>query len=251
MGAGPPAAAQEQDLGARYEAALRRFERGAVTAAFQEFKAIAAQSPTFAEAVYNAASIASSQDRARDCVLYTWSFLALRPDDEEAAALTQQAERCARMLEERGTLRLGTLEPPGTIFYLDGMYFGPRGDRSWTLPAGTFSVTADRTDHVPFSGTVVVPAGGEAVFDVVLPAMTFYGTVLFDVSVEGATIFLDDAAVATAPMTEPLQLEVGRYLFRVEAPGFHPWNRRVSVERERDHVETVRLLDLSVNLDDL
>jgi hypothetical protein len=50
-----------------------------------------------------------------------------------------------------------------------------------------------------------------------------------DTNVEGATVFLDDKEVATTPMSKPIVLESGLYKIRIEAEGYKPYVKDISV----------------------
>jgi hypothetical protein len=67
----------------------------------------------------------------------------------------------------------------------------------------------------------------------------------------GAEVSVDGQSVGTTPLAEPLRLAEGRYLVGITRPGFHPWSRYVDVSRDEDALQEVRLLDESIDLDDL
>jgi hypothetical protein len=254
--AAPHASAQEEteeasvDPNALFADALQRYERGGVTAAYRDFKTVVQLAPMNVDAVYNVASIAASQERAADCVLYTRSYLALMPGDPETEELERQATRCERMLEERGTLQVN-VETPGARIYVNGLYMGDASFGPLTVPVDRYEIAAALEDFDPFVETVEVADGGAASSTVRLASITYYGSVALTVSVEGATILVDGTSIGTSPVAEPVRLPVGRYLFEVQQPGFHPWRRYIDISRDVDDAIEVRLLDESINLDDL
>lgn len=262
IGFSPLLAAQEEseataveeagpDINEIYQTAVSRYERGGITAAYRGFREVALLDPTFSEAVYNVGVIAADSDRLTDCSLFNRSFLALRPDDSDVTAVRRRAEVCERSLEEKGTLTITTVMPENTTFYVDGLFFGNQPFEAMPIPAGTHTITATRTDHDPFEVSVEVVDGEDTPVSIELNAITYYGTVLLNVSEPGAQILIDRAPHTTSPMTEAVRLPVGRYLFTVQADGFHPWNRYIEVGRELDDVIEIRLLDESIDLDEL
>jgi len=195
--------------------------------------------------------MANDSDRVADCAMYGRSFLALRPDDAEFDTVQRRVTRCERLIDERGTLAITSILPENTTFYVDGLYFGQVPTEPFIVPAGTHTVSSTRVDHEPFSVTVEVPAGEGVTVDIALTPITYHGTVMFQISEVGATILQDGATVGTSPMTEPIRVPVGRYLFAIQAPGFHPWNRYIEVARDGQDVIEVRLLDESIDLNEL
>lgn len=246
-----PAVEEGPSVSEIYERAVTRYSRGGITAAYNDFKTVVSMDPTFAEAVYNVATIANDSDRVTDCAMYGRSFLALRPDDEEFDTVQRRVTRCERIIEERGTLAITSISPENTTFYVDGLYFGQFPTEPFIVPAGTHTVSSTRVDHEPFSVTVDVAPGQDVTVDIALTPVTYYGTVMFQVSEAGATILQDGEPAATSPMAEPFRLPVGRYLFTIQASGFHPWNRYIEVLRDGTDVVDVRLLDESIDLNDL
>lgn len=238
------------DPDALFAEALTRYERGGVTRAYGEFKQVVALVPTHTSALYNVASIAASQDRASDCVLYTHSYLAQVPDDPDAAALRGQLTRCARMLEESGNLTV-TVDAPDTEIMVNGLIMAPEGFGPFELPVGDYTVSASRRDHEPFSATVTLGDGADQTVAVQLTGITYYGNVVIVYAEPGADVTVDGQSVGTTPLAEPLRLAEGRYLLGVTRPGFHPWSRYVDVARDTEQLQEVRLLDESINLDEL
>jgi hypothetical protein len=239
------------DINEIYRTAVSRYERGGITAAFRGFREVAVLDPTFSEAVYNVGVIAASTDRLSDCSLFNRSFLALRPDDSDVAAVLRRAEVCERSLDAKGTLSITLVSPENTTFFVDGLFFGQSTIEAMPIPAGTHTITASRLDHDPFETTVVIADGEAAETAIILTPVTYHGTVMLNVSQPGAEILIDNVPHTIAPMGEPVRLPVGRYLFSVRADGFHPWNRYVEVSRDLDDVIDIRLLDESIDLNDL
>ncbi|MBU6160246.1 MAG: PEGA domain-containing protein [Myxococcales bacterium] len=238
------------DPDALFEEALTRYQRGGVTRAYSEFKQVVALVPTHTNALYNVASIAATQDRATDCVLYTHSYLAQVPDDPDAETLRAQLTACTAMLEETGTLTI-ELGDPDTMLLLNGLVMRPEATVPIELPAGDYTISATLRDHDPYTTTVTVAADSEQTVPVQLTAITYYGHVVIVYPEAGADVTVDGQSVGTTPLAEPLRLAEGRYLFGVTRPGFHPWSRYVDVTRDEEAVQEVRLLDESIDLDTL
>jgi hypothetical protein len=238
------------DPDALFAEALTRYQRGGVTRAYSEFKQVVALVPTHTNALYNVASIAATQDRATDCVLYTHSYLAQVPDDPDADALRSQLSECTAMLEQSGTLTIA-LDDPDTTIMLNGLIMRTETSVPIELPTGDYTISATLRDHEPYTTTVTVASDSEQTVAVQLTPITFYGHVVIVYPEAGAEVTVDGQSVGTTPLAEPLRLAEGRYLLGVTRPGFHPWSRYVDVTRDEEALQEVRLLDESVDLDDL
>jgi len=238
------------DPDALFAEATTRYQRGGVTRAYGEFKQVVALVPTHTSALYNVASIAAVQERASDCVLYTHSYLAQVPDDPDAELLLAQLVECTAMLEESGTLAI-TIDAPDTTVMLNGLLMSPETQGPIELPAGDYTISATRRDHEPYTSTITVGDDSEQTVAVQLTPITYYGNLVIVYSEAGAEVSVDGQSVGTTPLAEPLRLAEGRYLVGIARPGFHPWSRYVDVSRDEDALQEVRLLDESIDLDDL
>ncbi|WP_157068806.1 PEGA domain-containing protein [Sandaracinus amylolyticus] len=67
------------------------------------------------------------------------------------------------------------------------------------------------------------------------------GTLVLEVNVEGATVLLDDVAIGTTPL-EPLVIDIGRHVLRVDAAGYRSDTRRITVA-SREEVELSIVLE--------
>jgi hypothetical protein len=245
-----PSETLEVDPDALFADALTRYQRGGVTRAYSEFKQVVALVPTHTNALYNVASIAVTQDRLSDCVLYTYSYLSQVPDDPDADALRAQLNECARSLEESGTVTI-TVDEPDTVIMVNGLIMNPEATGAMILPAGDYTVNATRRDHEPFSSTITLTDASELTVAVQLTSITYYGNVVVVYGEPGAEVTVDGQSVGTTPLAESLRLAEGRYLLGVTRPGFHPWSRYVDVTRDTELLQEVRLLDESIDLDAL
>lgn len=238
------------DPDALFAQAMSRYQRGGVTVAYGEFKQVVALVPTHTSALYNVASIAAVQERAADCVLYTHSYLVQVPDDPDAELLHAQLVECTAMLEQSGRLTI-TLDAPDTAVLLNGLPMSPETMGAIELPAGDYTLSATRRDHEAYTTTVRLDDESEQTVAVQLTPIIYYGNVVVVYSETGADVTVDGQSVGTTPLPEPLRLAEGRYLVVVTRTGFHPWSRYVEVSRDEDTMQEVRLLDESIDLDDL
>lgn len=63
-----------------------------------------------------------------------------------------------------------------------------------------------------------------------------------DTNVNGATIYIDDKEVATTPMSKPMVLESGLYKIRIEAEGYKPYVKDISLAGGDQKVLDVTLI---------
>jgi len=63
-----------------------------------------------------------------------------------------------------------------------------------------------------------------------------------DTNVDGATVYLDDKEVATTPMSKPIVLESGLYKIRIEAEGYKPYVKDISLAGGDQKVVDVTLV---------
>jgi hypothetical protein len=237
------------DLTAAYESAARRAARNDISGAIRGFREVIAQDPFWSDAVYNIAHLSEHVESWADCALYFRRYLALEPGDAEE--IGPRIERCERRIDGGGTLTVPSTSPEGIPVVVDGLALGPAPLGPIMLAAGEHTVAAERTDYEPFSTTVTIAADGAIELPISLVAVTYYGTVRLDVLQPDAIILLDGTSIATSPMTEPMRLAAGQYLFEIVKEGYHPWRRQIEVRRDDAQVHAVELIDERIDLDDL
>lgn len=136
-------------------------------------------------------------------------------------------------LEPRGTTRIfarlvplpGRLEiesaPSGAVVHLNDREIGVTPVAVGDLPPGRHRVTVAAPDHEPWFGQIDVQPGQTQVARIDLQPLPAHLTVLA-AGGEGA-VWVDDQFRGYAPLEIPLH--AGEHLVRVEAEGFHTWER--------------------------
>lgn len=143
-------------------------------------------------------------------------------------------------------VRVGVLEvsvsPDGTPVTVDGETVPP--SVPWAVPPGTHQVQAVLEGYIPHSESVSLIGGQVRSIEIQLaaaepppeetsppagPAPEVEGTLLVRGAPEGASITIDGREMGTAPLAAPLSLAPGEHSVSVNAEGYSPYSRTVSL----------------------
>lgn len=236
------------NLNEAYSDAVSDAQRGRNTRAIERFKAIARQDPYWSDVFYNVGSISEHIGHHQDCALYFRRYLMLEPDDPDADDITRSINRCEGAMPASGTLAVTATAPEGADILIDGVPLGEGSLDAIPLEPGTYTVTATLIDHHDARQVVEITDGGAENLTITLYPIPYYGSVVFEVVQDGATIRIDGQEIGTSPLAEPVRLETGEYAVEVIKEGYHPWRRNIDILRDLEDLVEVRLIDESIDL---
>ena len=201
--------------------------------ALEAFKAAVNADPGALDGYFNAGSVARHLRRCRDVLLYFRGFLYLSPgteDDKTARAAIRECDRGP----EVGRLSVRS-EASGAEVFLDGVLVGRVPLNDLTVVPGDYRVEVRHPDYEPFAQAVKVASGETASVTAVLVMKPAFGYLqVVTVPADGVTVYLDDREVGVTPI-ETLKLKVGKVLVRFEKPGYDPWIRAVTIQKDRTY----------------
>ncbi|TVR04999.1 MAG: PEGA domain-containing protein [Deltaproteobacteria bacterium] len=172
----------------------------------------------------------------------------ISPDSPNQELVDQLLPRCERRLESGGHLVIEWTGPPFAILEVNGQgLLRLPHDEPVALPSGDYALTSSFVDHFPVEATATIRAGETARVALRMDPHPQYGTIEIRVNQEGVPVSIDGRVVGTGPSIDPVRLRTGRVLVAVDAPGFHPWQRYVEIERDQEHRIDIRLLDASLS----
>ena len=245
-----PAQAQSDivDVNRLYARAMAMADDGDLTGAIRRLKSILDVDPYWGQVHWQIGYLAWQIGAVTDCVVHSTRYLALEPDARDTDRVLGRIERCQRGIDQPATIEVTATSPERAAIYLNGVLMGEGSLPPITLPAGEYHLAYTAMDHHPSEESVTLAAGETHALSAELTMLTFYGQLSVESSIEGASVLLDGRLLGASPISEPLELETGRYLVEVVAAGHHPWRRRVEVRREGHAYVDARLLDEAVDL---
>lgn len=236
------------DVNRLYARAMAAADEGDLTGAIRRLKEILAVDPYWGQVHWQIGYLAWQIGSVTDCIVHSTRYLALEPAAEDTARVLGRIERCQRGIEDPITLSVASTSPERASISLNGVLMGEGRLEPMLLPAGEYTLSYAAMDHHPSESTLVLEPGETHQARAELTMLTFYGRLTVEASVEGVPVVVDGATVGVSPITEPLELETGRYLVEIIAEGHHPWRRRIEIRRDgTEHVDA-QLLDSAIDL---
>lgn len=237
----PPA----NDKAALVKEGNRLAGRGDYKGAAAQFEKAAALSPNDANLFFNLGQIYEQLNPGR-CVLRYNRFLQLEADSADAVAVRKSISTCTNQIKSAGAIHITDLAPADTVVTIDGIAV-TEGPSVLPMVPGQYRVHVEALDYDPFDQTITVVAGETTEVAIRLVAQVTYGTLTLKVNRPGATLTIDGQAAGTAPFAAPIRLTTGKHLLVIEAPGYHKWQRNVTIEKELDEEVDAHLQAASVN----
>lgn len=232
--AGWPAFAQaDAAMQARYfdRAGRQAFERRRYDDALEHFLLAHDVAPS-PRSLFNIALCAMLARRDAEAFAFFEEYVRVGAADDPARR--DEAERA--MAELRGRVAVVRVEsdPPGATIFVDRVELGSHGvtPRSVVVPAGPARLELRLPDHAPAAARVEARTGATVGTRVALaPHM---GALRIDASPEDATVVVlrDGREVASRAAGQPIELPVGTYSVRLEAPDHQPVRTEVGVRRD-------------------
>jgi tetratricopeptide (TPR) repeat protein len=218
--------------------------RGAITRSIPYYEKGLKLAPLgYTLAYFNLAEVWRAKGRTSQAAFFYTLYLRHGSDE----ATLKQAKQA---LEELRSDSWGRLTVTGTpieesTIRIDGFLLAMDEDVvELELPAGEYTIEVTATDHIASTEKVEIESGELAAVTYGLEAMTFYGTLLVNVEVEGAKVKIyagpsDTTRVVhetKAPMKEPVTLEEGKHFVEITSPDHKRWIRNVVVGRDSESV---------------
>ena len=223
-----------------FDHAVRRAQRGSLTAALEQFREVQRLRPTWSDVPFNIGMLAERLGDPTTCMLGYQRYLQLEPGGADAAEARNGVDRCASRAGTVGTLRISNVTPSDAQVIVAG--FPVSGSNvEFRLPAGAHRVTGTAPDHEPFAEQVLVDAARPAVVVVRLQEIPYYGAIRVIVDRPDAEVTIDGRPY-TPDGDAGQTMRTGRYLVVVRKPGHHMWQRYITVERDDVEDVHVRLL---------
>jgi hypothetical protein len=129
---------------------------------------------------------------------------------------------------------------PGADVYVDDREMGSVGTTPWgnVLPAGPHKLWLEKPGYEPIEDEIEVGLGGQETREYTLARLDF-GSVLVKANIPGARVYLDDALLGVAPLTE--RAAPGVHRLRVAAEGMKDWITEITVSRGQVTKALVRM----------
>ncbi|MBM4388589.1 MAG: PEGA domain-containing protein [Deltaproteobacteria bacterium] len=182
---------------------------------------------------FNLGQLAVALKKCDEAVIFYSAFLYLSPNSVDAKDASAKISNCEKSLKNAGTISLDS-EPQGVEVFINGAIVGKTPIKAKKLAAGTYRVEIDHPDYEFVGHKVKVESGKDAALTEKLSKKKAFGYLVVTTMPEaGVNIFLDDQSYGTSPMKEPLKLETGRYLLKLEMEGYDRWVRYVTIDREK------------------
>lgn len=155
--------------------------------------------------------------------------------DRERVAREQLAEQQARVafLKPR-------LDPVDASVQVEGRRLAARPDGRLALNPGVHDVRVLRDGYQSHQRRISLAPGESQPFEVRLEPGSV-GRLLLSCPLPDVEVLVDDRAVATTPLSNPLELPAGEYRLRLRRPGYLEQSAEVSISEQNPAALTCRL----------
>ncbi len=201
-----------------------------------------------ADAHYNLIQLAKVRRSCPDVLLHVQLYLAQSEDDPDEKELRREMRRCAPSKKKRATLTLSP-KTKGASVWLDGVPVGPLLGKPITLKPGKHKVRVEAKDFHDHVEEVELERGGEKAMEIVLKAMTFYGTLEVKTEPAGATVTVDGKELGVTPLA-PVELTEGKHRVELRKEGFDLFVRNISIGRNEPYLFETKLFRPGEELDE-
>jgi hypothetical protein len=164
--------------------------------------------------------------------IYARGFLAREPRGEETEAFRKRVTLAAQRLEAAGLKPVPVqfaVEPAGLEVRVDRTPLGTTGGDPIALAPGRYQAEVTAPGYEPWRQAIEVSPKTSTVTGV-LERRVAHGQLSIETTpAAGVAVFIDDKAVGTTPMAQPIRLQTGRVLVRFEKAGYDLWSRYVEI----------------------
>jgi tetratricopeptide (TPR) repeat protein len=236
----------EADIDTLYAEANRHAQRGRFDEAMDYYRRVAALDPNWADLWYNMGEVSRVVEDGSNCINYFLRYLQLVPGAVDEVEVNAKISECVEYLEENTANLQITTTPSTARIHLNGLelgigQFGPR-----TLATGEYEIVITKYDHITENRNIQLEQGMDENLNIVLTEEILFGTLRIISNIEDATVTIgeENTTALSSPLTEPIQLQVGRHLITLSREGYYDWVRRIDINRDNENILEVNMQPL-------
>lgn len=165
--------------------------------------------------------------------------------DKEIERRIEECKPCKGFLKISGDNSLLM----SSSIYIDGVLItNPSINENQTMDCGTYTIRAEHKDYEKFEKRVTVEKGKSVDAEVIMIPKSCNGYLKIEGeqrALSQATIYRDGKVWPNPPINKSQAMECGKYTIRVEHQDYEPFEKKVTVEKDKTSIITVNMPPVS------